>query len=101
MQPGPLAHGGPAQAAAPALELDLALGLPQWPLAGHDLELRNEVSAIGISFRTDAEGRVEQPLPLAARWMVRGIVLRPAGDAEWESQFLSVVFGVQPAVPGR
>lgn len=117
-QPGLLANGGPALAAAPALDLDLALGLPQWPLkrgdrvrgqlllhgqplAGHDLELRNDQSAIGIWLRTDAEGRVELPLPLAARWMVRAIVLRPVGDAEWESRFLSVVFDVQPAAPGR
>ncbi len=116
--PGPLPSGGPAQAAAPALELDLQLQMPQWPLRrgdrvrgqllwrgqplpSHDLELRSDASAIGIWFRTDAEGRVELPLPLAARWMVRGIVLRPAGEAEWESQFLSVVFDVQPAAPGR
>lgn len=118
VQAGPLANGGPALGAAPQLELDLALELPQWPLKrgdrvrgqllfrgqplpGHDLELRNDASAIGIWFRTDAEGRVELPLPLAARWMVRGIVLRPAGEAEWESQFLSVVFDVLPAAPGR
>lgn len=112
-----LLHGaaplaGPVSAGAidDAMPLDVLLTLPRWPLragdvlqgqllrdgqplAGHAIELRNDLSPVGLWRRTDAEGRFALPLPLAARWLLRTIDLRPAGDA-WESRFFSVGFEV-------
>jgi hypothetical protein len=108
--------GGADTGAAPPppLPLDLELTLPPggpqrgdrlrarllWqgqPLPGHALELRNDLSPVGLWLRTDAEGVVELPLPLAARWLVRSILLRPAADEAWDSDFLGVSFDVRPA----
>lgn len=70
------------------------------PLAGQPLELRNNLSPIGIWRHSDAQGRIEFPLPLAARWLLRGVDLRPASQPpeRWESDFLSVAFEVLPQV---
>jgi Domain of unknown function (DUF4198) len=66
------------------------------PLPGIAMELRNDLSPIGIWRKSDEQGRISFPLPLAARWMLRGVDLRPASDASerWESDFLSVAFEV-------
>lgn len=110
--PGPLVAG--ATRGAEAMAFDARLELPRWPLrvgdvlqlqllrdgqplAGHAVELRNDQSPIGLWRRTDAEGRVAMPLPLAARWLLRSVDLRPAADVAdaWESRFLSVGLDVQ------
>jgi hypothetical protein len=71
------------------------------PLAGQMMELRSDLSPIGIWRRSDEQGRIEFALPLAARWLLRGVDLRPApGQSErWESDFLSVALEVLPAKP--
>ncbi len=66
------------------------------PLAGQAMELRNDLSPIGIWRKSDEQGRISFPLPLAARWLLRGVDLRPVPQEpeRWESHFLSVAFEV-------
>jgi uncharacterized GH25 family protein len=66
------------------------------PLPNHAVEWRNDLSPIGLWRQTDAEGRLALPLPLAARWLLRSIDLRPSATAAdaWESRFLGVSFEV-------
>lgn len=66
------------------------------PLAGQPMEMRNDLSPLGIWRTSDEKGRISFPLPLAARWLLRGVHLRPAPqDPErWESDFLTVAFDV-------
>ncbi len=65
------------------------------PLAGLPVELRNDLSPVGLWRQTDDQGRVEVVLPLAANWLLRGVDLRPAADhaERWDSRFISL--GVQ------
>lgn len=68
------------------------------PLAGLPLELRSELSPLGIWRQTDTEGRISVPVPLAARWLLRGVELMPSerrADA-WDSRFVSLAFEVLP-----
>lgn len=68
------------------------------PLAGQPLELRSNLSPIGIWRQTDAEGRISVPVPLAARWLLRGVELRASetrADA-WDSRFITLAFEVLP-----
>jgi hypothetical protein len=69
------------------------------PLAGLALELRSELSPLGIWRRTDALGRIEVAPPLPGRWVLRGTDLRlSATDPErWESRFVTLAFEVSPA----
>jgi hypothetical protein len=73
------------------------------PLAGQALELRNESSPLGIWRRSDAQGRVSMPLPLAGRWILRGVDLRLSDTVpdQWESRFVTLAFEVSaaPAAP--
>jgi hypothetical protein len=66
------------------------------PLPGLPVELRSDLSPVGIWRVTDADGRVELVLPLAARWILRGTDLRPAADGSdrWESRFVTLAFEV-------
>lgn len=78
------------------------------PLAGLALELRSELSPIGIWHQTDLQGRLSVRLPLAGRWLLRGVDLRLANaegaevmdsaDADhWVSRFVTLAFEVGPA----
>lgn len=103
-----------APGAVPALGLDVRLESPLplkagdtlrvqvlrdgQPLAGQPVELRSDLSPIGLWRQTDADGRVGIPVPLAARWLLRGVDLRPSAtraDA-WESRFVTLAFEVLP-----
>ena len=68
------------------------------PLAGLPVQLRSELSPLGIWRTTDAEGRLETVLPVAGRWILRGTDVRPAADGSdrWGSRFLTLAFEVQP-----
>jgi hypothetical protein len=68
------------------------------PLAGQPLELRNDLSPLGLWRQTDAQGRIELVLPLAANWLLRGVDLRPAADHpdRWDSRFISLGLQVLP-----
>lgn len=68
------------------------------PVAGLPVELRSDLSPLGLWRHTDAEGRVALTLPLAARWVLRGVDLRPATDRvdAWDSRFVTLAFEVLP-----
>jgi hypothetical protein len=115
--------GAAAQAAAPTapvdgLGLDVLVDSPQplragdtlraqvlrdgQPLAGLPVELRNALSPLGLWRQTDAQGRIEVVLPLAANWLLRGVDLRPAADHDqrWDSRFISLGLQVLPRRTG-
>jgi hypothetical protein len=71
------------------------------PLAHQPAELRNALSPIGLWPRSDADGRLELPLPPATRWLLRSNVLQPGAADDWDSHFLSAVFEVGAGQPGR
>jgi hypothetical protein len=66
------------------------------PLPDFAVELRGDKLPIGIWRRTDAEGRVRVPAPLAGRWVLRGTDLRPSERAPdtWESRFVTLAFEI-------
>lgn len=68
------------------------------PLAGLPLELRSDLSPLGIWRQTDAEGRISVPLPLAANWLLRGVQLLPSESKPdaWDSRFVTLGFEVLP-----
>jgi hypothetical protein len=72
------------------------------PLPGLNLELRSELSPLGIWRQTDAEGRVRLPAALPGQWLLRGTEIQPAADAgRWESRFVTLAFEVLPAAGAR
>lgn len=97
------------------MPLDLAVELPGWPLRSsdsvvvqllsdgkplpnHALELRHERGGpVGVWQRTDEQGRLTLRLPLAGRWLLRGVELRAAADGSegWEGRFISLHLDVQ------
>ncbi len=96
-------------AGAPALRVGQTLEVQVLrdgrPLAGLALELRSELSPIGIWQQTDAQGRLSVRLPLAGRWLLRGVDLRladadgtevldPADADHWVSRFVTLAFEV-------
>ena len=108
------ANGGADSAPIDGLGMDLRIESPQplhagdtlrvqllrdgQALAGLPVELRSDLSPIGFWRTTDAEGRLQLPVPLAARWLLRATELRPAaGDTErWDSRFVTLAFEVLP-----
>lgn len=111
--PAPAA-GGMSSAPITGLGMDLLIESPQplragdmlraqvlrdgQPLAGLAVELRSDVSPVGFWRTTDAEGRLQLPVPLAARWLLRATELRPAADSSdgWDSRFITLAFDVLP-----
>jgi len=69
-------------------------------LAGLNVELRTELSPVGLWQQTDAEGRVTLKLPLPGRWLLRGVdlALSTRRPDEWESRFITLAFEVAPAL---
>ena len=114
--PEPAAPTSPAAAPAPVvgLGLDLRLETPGplragdtlraqllrdgLPLAGQPLELRSDLSPLGIWRQTDADGRISVTVPLAANWLLRGVELRPSESRPdaWDSRFITLAFEVLP-----
>lgn len=70
------------------------------PLAGFHVELRSELSPLGLWHQTDAEGRVTLQPPLAGRWVLRGtdLALSASRPDAWESRFVTLAFEVLPAL---
>jgi hypothetical protein len=66
------------------------------PLPDFAVELRGDKLPIGVWRKTDAEGRVRVPAPLAGRWVLRGTDLRPSEREPdtWESRFVTLAFEV-------
>ena len=68
------------------------------PLPGLPVELRSELSPLGLWRQTDAQGWVELTLPLAGRWLLRATDVRPSATApdRWDSRFLTLAFDLRP-----
>ncbi|MBL8347309.1 MAG: DUF4198 domain-containing protein [Rubrivivax sp.] len=69
------------------------------PLAGQAVELRGDMSPLGLWRQTDSEGRASVPVPFAGRWVLRATDLRPVPDrpGHWESRFVTHAFSVEAA----
>jgi hypothetical protein len=69
------------------------------PIADLPMELVNSVNPLGIWRKTDADGRFRVPVPLAGRWIVRGVDLRVSSKTpdEWISWFVTMAFDVAAA----
>jgi hypothetical protein len=106
-----LLNGGADAVAIDGLGMDIRLESPQplrvgdtlraqllrdgKPLAGMPVELRNNLSPVGIWRQTDAQGRLQVTVPLAAQWLLRSVDLRPAGTSDrWDSRFVTLAFEV-------
>lgn len=91
---------GGAQALHPGDPLVFQVLREGRPLPGLAVELRSELSPLGIWRQTDAEGRVRLPAPLPGRWVLRGTDLRLSGTEpeRWESRFVTLAFEVLPAL---
>jgi uncharacterized GH25 family protein len=66
------------------------------PLPNQPIEFVNDLNPLGLWRRTDAKGRITLPLPLAAKWMLRGTDLRvsPSNPDFWESRFVTLTLEV-------
>lgn len=69
------------------------------PLADFAVELRSDRHRLGIWRKTDAEGRVRIPAPLAGNWVLRGTDLRRSDSVPdaWESRFVTLAFAIVAA----
>lgn len=69
------------------------------PLPGFAVQLRSELSPVGLWQQTDAAGRVRLRPPLAGRWLLRGTELTPplTDAGHWEGRFVTLAFEVAPA----
>jgi hypothetical protein len=113
--PSPSASPSPSQSPSPAMALDVeieAVGQLRagdtlrfrvlrdgQPLAGQAVELRGDMSRLGLWRQTDDEGRASVPVPFAGRWVLRATDLRPVPDraGHWESRFVTHAFSVEAA----
>jgi hypothetical protein len=101
---------GPAQPVAMAMDVLLDERAPRVgqvlgfqvlrdgrPLPDQAVELRGDMSPLGIWRRTDAEGRASVQVPLPGRWVLRGTDLRRSDSApdQFESRFFNLAFEVQ------
>ncbi|MEK8052889.1 DUF4198 domain-containing protein [Ideonella sp. DXS22W] len=69
------------------------------PVPGLSVEWRHERGRIGLWQRTDAQGLVTQPLPLAGHWLLRAIDLRLSTEQpdQFDSRFMTLALEVAPA----
>jgi hypothetical protein len=90
-------HGGPAPLRV-GDTLQVQVLMNGQPVEGQWVEFRSDLSAIGLWRQSDAQGQVSLVLPLAARWLVRGVALRPSASTpgHWDSDFSSLAFEVLP-----
>jgi hypothetical protein len=68
------------------------------PLPDQAVELRGDMSPLGIWRRTDAQGRAQVDVPLPGRWVLRGTDLRRSQSEpdQFESRFFNLAFVVLP-----
>lgn len=71
------------------------------PCPAFAVQMRSELSPVGVWQLTDADGRLRLRPPLQGRWVLRGTALTPpqAAGGPWESQFVTLAFDVAPALP--
>lgn len=114
--PSPLASSAASPSPSPAMALDVEIEevgrlragdtlrfrvlRDGEPLAGQAVELRGDMSRLGLWRQTDSEGRASVPVPFAGRWVLRATDLRPVpGRAgHWESRFVTHAFSVEATV---
>ncbi len=86
-----LQHSGPVHAGAMLQVLVLRDGQP---LAGLPVELVGEASPLGIWRRSDAQGRLQMPVPAGGRWLLRATELRLSETQPntWDSRFVTLAF---------
>ena len=108
--------GGTGPRAALPLAMDVRMDNPRQPIRSGDeltfqvlrdgkpiadlpVELVGTLSPLGLWRKTDAEGRVRVTLPVAGRWILRGVDLRVSSKSvdEWESWFVVLGFEATPA----
>lgn len=68
------------------------------PLAGAAVVLRNDLNPLPLWHSSDAQGWLQLRLPLAARWLLSSVDLRPSDtqpDA-WDSRFVSLTIETLP-----
>jgi hypothetical protein len=112
--PGPATAGQPGQAGgAPGLDLQpdmpaaplragdalrVQLLRDGQPLAGLPVVLRNDLSPLALWHRSDADGWITAVLPLAARWLLSAVDLRPSDSQPdaWDSRFVSLTLETLP-----
>ncbi len=68
------------------------------PLAGLPVVLRNDLSPLALWHSSDADGWLTLTLPLAARWLLSAVDLRPSATQAdgWDSRFVSLTFESLP-----
>jgi hypothetical protein len=96
-QPVPMAmdlvinHAGPLRAGDTLAVQVLRDGQP---LAGLPVELVGEGSPLGIWRRSDAQGRLQVPVPASGRWLLRATELRLSETVPdtWDSRFVTLAF---------
>lgn len=68
------------------------------PLAGLPVVLRNDLSPLALWHSSDADGWLTLTLPLAARWLLSAVDLRPSDTQAdgWDSRFVSLTFESLP-----
>lgn len=68
------------------------------PVARLALELVNAGAGQGLWLRTDADGRIDVPVPLAGAWLLRGTEVRadPDQPGRWISGFVTLSFSIDP-----
>lgn len=88
----------PAEGHAPRTGADFVLQvlLDGRPLPGQAVELVSERNPLGVWRRSDAQGRLQYPIPFAGRWLLRATHLVPpaGGDKRWRSQFATLAIQV-------
>ncbi len=107
--------GGVGQRTALPMAMDVLLANPRQPIrAGDELgfqvlrdgapiaelpvELVGSLNGQSLWRKTDAQGRVRISVPVAGRWILRGVDLRVASPAadEWVSWFVTLAFEAMP-----
>ena len=109
------ASGGQAGSSGSAPGLDLQADMPAaplragdslrvqllrdgQPLAGLPVVQRNDLSPLALWHRSDAQGWITVALPLAARWLLSAVDLRPSDTQPdgWDSRFISLTLESLP-----
>jgi uncharacterized GH25 family protein len=73
------------------------------PVPDQAVELRGEMSPLGLWRRTDAQGRASIAVPLPGRWVLRGTDLQRSQNLpdQFDSRFFNVAFEVLPRDTAR
>jgi hypothetical protein len=65
------------------------------PVKNQPVELVSDRIPLGVWGRTDEHGEVLWPLPFAANWLVRTILIEADGNEAWRSRFATFAFAAR------